>query len=91
MARNTDMRKPTLPRVSTGLSNILAQSGVVAKALGSMAWFRADGTDVVGRTAPHPERVSRVPANFHALVGKHSDHPGEELRNGARQRLIVAA
>ncbi|KRQ01366.1 cytosine methyltransferase [Bradyrhizobium pachyrhizi] len=41
--------------------------------------------------APAQHPVVRVPKKFRALVGDHSDHPGEGLGNGARQRLIVAA
>lgn len=39
MARNTGVRKPTLPRVSMGLGNILAQSGIVANAFGRWPGF----------------------------------------------------
>jgi len=41
--------------------------------------------------APLPEKVARVPKKYRVLIGDHSDHPGEGLGNGARQRLIVAA
>jgi hypothetical protein len=39
MAKNTDVHKPPLPRVSMGLGNILAQSGVVASAFGRWPGF----------------------------------------------------
>jgi hypothetical protein len=39
MARSTGVRKPTLPKVSMGLANILAQSGVVANAFGRWPGF----------------------------------------------------
>jgi hypothetical protein len=39
MARTSGVRKPTLPRVSLGLGNILAQSGVVANAFGRWPGF----------------------------------------------------
>lgn len=39
MAKNTDVRKPPLPRVSMGLGNILAQSGIVASAFGRWPGF----------------------------------------------------
>lgn len=41
--------------------------------------------------APAPEKLARVPKKYRTLIGEHSDHPGEGLGNGARQRLIVAA
>jgi hypothetical protein len=39
MPRTSDVRKPTLPRVSLGLGNILAQSEVVANAFGRWPGF----------------------------------------------------
>lgn len=39
MAKGTDARKPTLPKVSLGLGNILAQSGIVANAFGRWPGF----------------------------------------------------
>jgi hypothetical protein len=39
MARSTGVRKPTLPKASMGLGNILAQSGVVANAFGRWPGF----------------------------------------------------
>jgi DNA (cytosine-5)-methyltransferase 1 len=41
--------------------------------------------------APPPEKVTRVSKKYRALIGEHSDHPGEGLGSGARQRMIVAA
>lgn len=39
MARNSSARKPPSPKVSMGLGNILAQSGVVASAFGRWPGF----------------------------------------------------
>jgi hypothetical protein len=39
MARSSGVRKPNLPKVSMGLGNILAQSGVVADAFGRWPGF----------------------------------------------------
>lgn len=41
--------------------------------------------------APPAEKVAPLPKKYRPLIGEHSDHPGEGLGNGARQRLIVAA
>jgi hypothetical protein len=38
-----------------------------------------------------PEKLARVTKKYRVLAGEHSDHPGEGLGNGARQRLIDAA
>jgi hypothetical protein len=40
MARSGGVRKPTLPRVSMGLGNILAQSEIVAAAFGPERGYR---------------------------------------------------
>jgi len=51
MARNTDEHKPTLPRVSMGLGNILAQSGVVVAAFGKPMGFVIMMSAVLGSAA----------------------------------------
>jgi hypothetical protein len=39
MARNVSVRKPSLPKVSMGLGNILAQSEIVVRAFGRERGF----------------------------------------------------
>lgn len=40
---------------------------------------------------PPPEKTTPLPKKYRPLIGDHSDHPGEGLGNGAKQRLIAAA
>ena len=51
MAKNSGVRKPPLPKVSMGLGNVLAQSGVVVSAFGKPMGFVIMMTAVIGSAA----------------------------------------